>query len=203
MALSSNKRAKHIERKKKKRKEVLRVKMQENNMYLTTSDPSLIPADSCYITENWQESGMSAVVITRKRTETLFVVTHIVLDTFCLGVKKCQNYKLNLMQKNEFIRQAAPLVSVEPEYIKILVNEAIRFACQFKFAPHSSYTSIKKYVDNLPDTEDIYHFQLGDKEGNPLYIQGPYDDDEFTFEVMEKLEHSKAKYNTVTLMKEF
>jgi|TARA_B110000503_G_C7093890_1_gene390659 hypothetical protein len=203
MALSSNKRAKQIERKKKKRKEVLKGKIQENNMYLTISDPSLIPVDSCYITENWQESGMSAVYITRKRTEALFIVTHIILDTFCLGVKKCQNYKLNLMQKNEFIEQAAPLALVEPEYIKMLVNEAIRFASQFKFSPPSSYTSIKKYVDNLPDTKDTYNFQFGDKEGNPLYIQGPYDDDEFTFEVIEKLEHSKAQYNTVTLMREF
>ena len=172
-------------------------------MYLTTSDPSLIPADSCYITKNWQESGMSAVIITRRRTEGVFIVTHIVLDTFCLGVKNCQNYKLNSMQTNKFIRQAAPLILVEPEYIKILVNEAIRFASQFKFAPHSSYAPIKKYVDNLPDTENTYHLRLGDKEGNPLYVQGPYDNDEFAFEVIEKLEHSKAQYNTVTFMREF
>ena len=114
-----------------------------------------------------------------------------------------QNHKLNLEDKNQYIRNAIQLMPVAAEYIKKLINESIKFASQFNFKPHPSYTSIKRYVDNLPDTEDIYDFQLGDKEGNPLYIQEPYDSDEFAFEVTEKLQNSGAEFNTMMLMKQY
>ena len=94
-------------------------------------------------------------------------------------------------------------MEVESEYIKVLINESIKFSNKLSFSPHSEYLSIKQYVDNLPNTEKIYNFQLGNKEGNPKYVQGPYDSDEFALKVIKKLQNSGAEFTTMTVIKPF
>ena len=130
-------------------------------------------------------------------------MTHIVLDTFCLGVKSCLNHKLSLEAKNSYINNAEGLVESKPEYVKVMINECINFSNRFNFSPCDEYSTIKQYVDNLPDATEKYDLQFGDKDGNPKYIQGPYDTDEFALEVIEKLQNSGATYSTMTLMRPF
>ena len=46
-----------------------------------------LPIHECIIDENWQEEGISNVLVSRKRKNGNFVLGSYLIDTFCLGLK--------------------------------------------------------------------------------------------------------------------
>ncbi len=102
------------------------------------------------------------------------------LDRYCLGVKSAfYNYNFDDQQLSELIEKignVGQVREVDPTYFHNLVYATLDFAEENGFKPEKDFGIAEKILD--PDLIDdgIDEIKVGDVEGKPLFIQGPYDD---------------------------
>ncbi|MDP5170052.1 MAG: hypothetical protein NWR72_07390 [Bacteroidia bacterium] len=163
----------------KKRKKVVKQAPLSIKRYLKESARKL-PISHCYCTEGWEESGIAQVLVCRKKQNGTFLIGIFLIDTFCLGIKSADvknnedweqvAFLVNMMQQNGGRKMA----EVPYEYAHNLIYGAEAFARDIGFMPDNDF-ALAQYVLEA-DTEDIpfIAFEFG-KDGEPFYMQGPYD----------------------------
>jgi hypothetical protein len=174
MTIDSRRRARQLAKKAAKRKAQLAKK----------KGPGLVakaliggwPIHESYMPGNLFEIGIGDVLVSRRMGDQIAVGVFL-LDTGCLGVKDAF---LTILSPGGYqslvdrFRGGEPLVPVEPEYARKLVEDAADYAAQMGFEPHKDYRKAKVIFGAIDTRLCDAGFQFG-KDGKPFYCSGPSD----------------------------
>ena len=149
------------------------------------------PLYGCWIMEGWRDAGITPVIVAREQEPGKIMFGVYMVDLYCLGIKDVftrTDYSLN-----RFERELPKLCSGAPQQCSVeLAHEVIygglEYAEKLGFQPHPDYH--KQMADLMLDPPDAHprvdHVAFG-KDGKPLYVSGPYDDEQKINFVMKTL----------------
>jgi hypothetical protein len=179
MAISAKQRQKKLERKAKKRKQLLAKKGV--GIILSKSKAanySNQPIHECLVPDGLFEIGLGNVIISRKAPKGNIAVSTFVVDIFCLGVKNAlfrvlsefdyDTLKTSLMASHE--DQA--LESIHPACARKLLEGAVAYAEELGFSCHPDYVNAKGIFGDIDPSSCPVKYTYG-KDGKPFYIRGP------------------------------
>ena len=180
----------------KNKEKVIQMLSPEN--YIRKKARSL-PIHECWITENWEDSGMANIVIARSHTNGNITFCIYLVDLYCLGVKdSIYNFNTPKTEYRSFIEKFSSGMAIElVEYALVhnIIFAAVEFAEDFGFKPCKDFTSLTEFMLE-EDNEDIELIEIEcGKNGKPLYVQGPDDDTAKVNKIMKQLEHSAGVGN--------
>jgi hypothetical protein len=157
------------------------------------------PILGCWTMQEWQESGITPVVIARQQADDQVLFASYLVDLYCLGVKDV-TVNVNLTRKR-FERSLPELCMQEPEAISVelaheIVYGALEFALKYGFEPHQDFTRL--HADQVLDAPDAHpraqNVQFG-QDGKPLYVAGPYDNERKVKRILQTLESTAGEGN--------
>jgi hypothetical protein len=159
----------------------------------------LLPIHECWITENWQDSGMASVIVSRRHTNGNITFCFYLVDLLCLGVKDSA-YKFNVTDTEfrNFLERNNERMEMELiDYVLAhnIILSAVEFAEDYGFKPHKDFTSVTAFMleeDN--DDIELMEIECG-RDGKPLYVQGPYDSEATANKIMKQLEKTAGTGN--------
>lgn len=123
-------------------------------------------------------AGIVLALVARAGRGDQVTVCGYLVDTFCLGVKdalgpkRMRNRDLPAFARAYFNVFPAPALKAPIELVCHLVLGAVEFASGLGFAPARDFEAARGHLGELDDPCAIT-FGRG---GEPLYVQGPYDD---------------------------
>ncbi len=149
-------------------------------------------------------TGIGSVIITRKSSNGNILAGVFLIDVYCLGIKDCFVRVFNEETYPSFleeVNQQGKLKTIHPTCARKLIEEAGKYAADLDFSPHKDYREAKKILGDIDSVACPRSFEFG-KDGNPLYIAGPYDKPKFVKNVLDKLAKNCGpdEYNHVAYM---
>ena len=137
------------------------------------------PIMGCWTMANWEEVGLTPVLIARRQPDGLVAFGAYVVDLYCLGVKDtfCNvNYT-----RLRFYEEVLPRVfsgerprKITPALAHELIYGSIEYAGQFGFRPQRDFRDSRYLLDPADAHPRSTSVEFGHK-GKPLYVEGPYD----------------------------
>lgn len=133
------------------------------------------PLFACSIGKNWQEYGMTHVLIVRTMPHGLYLIGTYLIDTLCLGVKNT-SFKINVNSRElQNIQEALNYaeddrVTVSYQDARSLVLGSIKYAQSLGFPPHSDWEFSQVLMNPNEYFEDKFEFG---REEKPLLIGDP------------------------------
>jgi len=196
VALDEKKRQKKLARKTAKRKarqaSVRDASFSVGSVERDIAYASDSPVHECLVPEGLFDAGIGNVLISRKMPDGRVALCVFLLDVFCLGIKDAF---LLVMSNHEYagkmveIRSGADFRSVEPPFVRQLVESAEEYAEDLGFGPHPAYHAAKKIFGDIDPQECQASFEFG-KDGRPLFISGPNDTQAKCMKIIETLTRS-------------
>lgn len=174
------------------------IQMLSPENYIRKKSRSL-PIHECWINADWQDSGMTSIIVSRRHTNGNITFCLYLVDLLCLGVKDT-SYKFNITETEfrNFIERMEGRMEMEMvEYVLVhnIILSATEFAEEYGFKPHKDFTSVTEYLLE-EDTDDIELMEIEcGRNGKPLYMQGPFDDESKANKILKQLEHTAGKGN--------
>ena len=180
MTIDPRRRAKQLARKAAKRKARLSRRQRSGQARgsvlgaMLHAQIATWPVPESYMPSNLLEMGLGDVVISRRMGAQVAVGVFLV-DIGCLGVKDAF---LSVVSPAEYeglldhIREREPLVPIQPEYARKLIEGVVKYAADLGFAPHPDYHSASTVFGALDPGSCDATFQFG-KDGKPFYCSGP------------------------------
>lgn len=163
-----------------------------------------LPVYECWINADWEDSGMSNIIIARRHTNGNITFCIYLVDLLCLGVKDT-HYKFNVTETEyqDFLEKLGERMELEiADYVLVhnIILSGIEFAEEYGFKPHKDFTSVTEFMLE-EDTDDIELMEIEcGKNGKPLYVQGPYDSAAKANKIMKQLESTAGSGNFDYLM---
>lgn len=149
------------------------------------------PLHGCWIMEGWQDTGLTPVVVARLQDNARIMFGVYMVDYYCLGIKDA--YTRTDYSQNRFERELPRLcadapISCSVELAHELIYGALAYAEKLGFQPHADfYTQKADMMLDPPDSHPRENTISFGKDGKPLYIAGPYDDEMKSMSVMNTL----------------
>lgn len=136
------------------------------------------PIFECLLNQDWQEKGLAHILLSRKQSNTEFIIGVFLVDIFCLGLKNtfCNaNVPLEEYEKLKLsMAEESSLITCDPVLANRIVYGAIEYARKLGFEPQKDFR-LSRFTLGEPSDADIpYNIEFG-KDGKPLYIAGPND----------------------------
>lgn len=133
-----------------------------------------LPLGKSYITHNWEESGITTVLVSRKHINGNFTVGMYLVDLRCLGIKDSA-FKFNIPLE-ELENLIVHIKGEEIEYNKAhnIIYGAEAFAESSGFKPHKDWEVGQFILEEDDDRIPIIDIPFGDN-GIPAYYIGPND----------------------------
>lgn len=143
----------------------------------------------------WQD-GIGYLVIARQEGEGRLVYGVYLVDVFCLGVKNAfwgagsvADFK-DLIQK---MVKAQKMLPISPACLVKIIGGAVEYAGSFDFPPHPDYRHAARVLAGIDPAGCDEEFTFG-KDGNPLYIQGPYESPAVADAIRERIEQAGGHF---------
>ena len=169
---------------KKKNKKKAPQKPAPQNMsprqYIQSGRARTLEIFECLVSADWQETGISTVIVARQHKTGNITWGTYLLDTYCLGVKDTtavfnrseEDYQ---GYKNQMSSVHPVMLPIDYDMAHNLVFGAAAYAATLGFKPHKDWADSQFILlpANSPEVEKI-DIEFG-KDGQPLYISGPYD----------------------------
>ena len=141
------------------------------------------PVAGCLINNNWKESGLANILITRRLGNGNLIVGAYLVDTGCLGLKSTYcNAEISPEQfENELFPKHYPdrkPLSIGIDYAREIVIGAIDYAAKLGFDADPSF-NLSRYVLGLEGIKELMNhgdIQFGGPDGKPFFVAGPNDD---------------------------
>ncbi|MFH1160254.1 MAG: hypothetical protein V1733_04825 [bacterium] len=139
-----------------------------------------LPIGTCYINDNWKESGYATILVTRIHINGNVTHGAYMVDLYCLGVKD-SFWKFNEHPKDfhEFLDKqqrendyGIRMRKVDYPLVHNIIYGAIAFAEESGFHPHKSFDLPKNILEEDTDRIKLIDLTFGYK-GKPLYISSP------------------------------
>ena len=135
------------------------------------------PILGCWVMTEWQNRGLTPVVVARKQPEERVIYGSFLVDLYCLGVKNA--FWRSDISLKQFIRDLPELLKDSPEPCEAdlaheLIYGSIEYARQYGFEPHFDYAKACLVLDP-PEAHPRKNRVLFGKDGKPFFIAGPVD----------------------------
>jgi len=138
------------------------------------------PIHECLLAPDWQEHGLSQILLSRVQPDGNIVTGVYLVDILCLGVKNTfahanfseSTYRAKLRDP---IVEAQGLEACPPDLAHTIIYGAIDFARRFGFQPHRDFELTRHVLEERGVLSVRHDVQFG-RNGKPLYISGPHDD---------------------------
>lgn len=145
--------------------------------YLRTRARSL-PLGDCYINQNWQDSGMASIIVTRKHITGFLTFALFQVDLYCLGVKNAV-WRFNEPPgelENIKARQAEslpddPFIRAEYALVHNIIYGAEAYADDLGFRPHKDYKLAQFVLEEDDDRIELMEIEFG-LQGRPAVFIG-------------------------------
>jgi len=138
------------------------------------------PIHGCYISAACLDGrGMGPVMFVREKSPGQFVLAVFLIDSFCLGVKNAMaayRSRSELTQVLEQMQEHGTFETVTPGVARGYIEAAIAYAASLGFKPHDDYRKIEPIWGTVEPEPIPKHYQFG-KDGRPVFISGPGDDE--------------------------
>lgn len=167
---------------KKRQKDKLRKKKQES-LIITPRKKIItarkLPFYECLINQDWRDSGLATIVISRQQPNGNLTFGVFLVDIFCQGLKdtfcNCDfsigKYKTELVDKS-YSQQKSMKCPVSLAHH--VIYDGIAYAAQFGFRPNEDFKLSRFILDAKADVEPCEDIEFG-RDGKPLFISGPHD----------------------------
>jgi hypothetical protein len=138
------------------------------------------------------EKGVGWVIVARFKAAGQRVESGVFLvDVFCLGVKlaffeSCERSNYLERIRGHYERDF-PMVTVEPQCARKLVEQATEYAQTLGFAPHSIYKKAARVFGGLRAEQCAQQFTFG-YQGKPFYRRGPRETEDQARRIVWQLE---------------
>ncbi len=174
---------------KKNKGKVVQMLSPEN--YIRQKARSL-PIFECRVNTGWEEDGIANISVARKHTNGNLTVGFYLVDLACLGVKDA-HYKFNIpeYEYRELLVQMEESMDMEETSYTIAHNiifAGLEFAEEYSFKPHKDFTIAQFILEEDTDDIELIEIDCGGDDGNPLYVQGPLDNNQRANRVIAHLE---------------
>ena len=137
----------------------------------------------------FQDKGVTSVVVTRTDDTGWLQAGGFLLDLHCLGVKDAFFTEMPASdwphEMNKMIA-AAERVAIHPACARKLVEGVVAYAEALGFRPHRDFKKARRAFGSISAHDCPETFAYG-RDGKPLYVAGPHDDDERVDRVMRTL----------------
>lgn len=142
----------------------------------------------CFGPVNYQESGLCFVFVARKIFDDNYVVGYYLVDIYSQGVKDtCITTNMTQTTLEAWVKDCKavqPTTLCSYEDARSLILGGVAYAAQFGIAPHADWAITQFLVEPNRSFEDSMTFGF---DGKPLYVVGPYDDDEMRADIINKM----------------
>lgn len=157
------------------------------------------PIYGCWVMAGWEEQGITPVVVARQQEADRIMFGVYMVDLYCLGIKDAftrADYSLN-----RFERDLPKYLGDDPEPCSVelaheIIYGALEYAEKLGFQPHPDFKN--QMADLILDPPDAHprnnHVTFG-KDGKPLFISGPYDDEYKINMVLSTLKRTRGEGN--------
>ena len=198
MAVNQKRRQKRLM--KRRRKDSVRSKEQAASVPygLLSSKKKILtsrelPIYECLINPSWREDGLATILVSRRQPDSQIVCGVYMVDILCLGLKNtfCNADVSELEYKTKVrprMNQNKEMVECSIPLAHHIVYGGIEFARQFGFEPHKDFKLSRHVLDDRDSIQPCAENVEFGKDGEPMFVAGPYDDAE---RIMRQLE-SKA-----------
>ncbi len=153
------------------------------------------PIHECKIDKNIFDQGLGNVFITRILPNGEIALGVFLLDIFCLGVKD-SFYNIITEEKYQIFLSKNPneFKNIHPTCARKIIEGALNYAKGFGFKPHKNYKFSKMIFGKIDPDACPSSFEYG-KEGKPLYIPGPHDNEKRKMSIINKLKQKLGPDN--------
>jgi hypothetical protein len=157
------------------------------------------PIIGCWVYAEWEESGITPVVVAREQPNDQIVFCVCLIDYWCLGIKDA--YANANVSPSKFKTNLPKMCSGEEEKVSVefaheLIYGAMEYAEQYGFKPHRDFTIQK--ADKVLDPPDMHPrkgvIEFG-KDGQPFYASGPYDNEAKIDRILRTLKRTAGEGN--------
>lgn len=157
------------------------------------------PILGCWTMEEWQESGITPIVIAREQDDGKVLFANYLIDLYCLGVKDVVVEEN--VPKKRFERLLQKMCMQAPESLKVdlaheIIYGALDYARKYGFEPHSDFTRL--HADQVLDPPDEHprtnKVEFG-QDGKPTYISGPHESQYQSRRIVQTLETTAGEGN--------
>ncbi|OHE89319.1 MAG: hypothetical protein A3G75_00660 [Verrucomicrobia bacterium RIFCSPLOWO2_12_FULL_64_8] len=136
--------------------------------------------------QGFQGDGVTYVTITRTDDAGWLQAGVFLVDLHCLGVKDAFATEMpEIDWRHELDRLIPPAdrLAIHPACARKLVEGAVAYAEALGFAPHGDYKKARRAFGGVSARDCPETFTYG-RDGKPLFVAGPNDDDERIDRVM-------------------
>lgn len=159
-----------------------------------TLECSKFPIHECKVLKDWEDIGISPVYISRKLTNSSYVLISYLVDFWCLGLKDTTlKFGISQTDLKYIYSQSHDLETVSYQDARSLILGAIDFAKAIHIAPDPSWRGIpSSFIESHLTFERKFSFG---QEGKPFYISGPYDYERYNVEeIIHKVSKTKGHF---------
>jgi hypothetical protein len=157
------------------------------------------PILGCWVMADWQETGISPVIVAREQAPDKVLFANFLVDFYCLGIKDVLT-KTDVSRK-KFERSLPVMCNDVPKECTVelaheLIYGALEYAEKYGFKPHPDFT--RELADHILDAPDAHPRKGGisfGRNGKPLFVAGPNDNERKIQQVMSTLAQTAGEGN--------
>jgi hypothetical protein len=151
------------------------------------------PVKECLISADWQEEGLTQILIAREQPDGNLLFGVYLVDLLCLGLKNTfYNCNFSVREYMEFRSRFAAtqeMVQCPLDMACQIIYGAIEYAADLGFQPQRDFELSQYILEQKNGLSGNYRIEYG-RDGKPFYVAGPNDNVEF---IMRKLEEKLGR----------
>mgnify|MGYP001313230943 CR=1 FL=1 len=172
--------AKQQSKEKKAKRELARQKQEMSSLAGRMRLASRYPIMECKVsTRKGMMPYMLTVVLSRRMPGGEIAMANFLLDCGCLGVKDAHGQYCTPGQYREMLEKLdrrRTMEDVEPERARALIEQTAQFAASLGFSPCADFMKAFALFGDVDASQCTEVFPMGNEEGKPMYISGPFND---------------------------
>lgn len=172
--------AKLQSKEKKAKRELARKKQELSSMSGRMRLASRYPIMECKVSApRGMMPYLLTVVLSRRIAGGQIAVANFLLDCGCLGIKDAHGQYCMPGQYKEMMERLGSqqeMEDAEPERARALIEQTAQFAASLGFSPCADFMKAFALFGDVDASQCNEVFPMGNAEGKPMYISGPFDD---------------------------
>ncbi len=159
-----------------------------------------LPIYECRINSDWEEGKLASVIIARSHVNGNITFCIYLVDLGCLGVKDSMYYfNMPIDEFRDYIdkfEEKLPSETTSYELAHNIIYAGIEFAEEYGFKPCKEYLSTTKYMlEEDSDEIELIEIEVGDKDGDPLYVNNGYESPTRVNQILNQLDKTAGENN--------
>ncbi len=137
------------------------------------------PIAHCYCNEDFQETGLAQIIVTRQQPSGKYIKGIFLVDIFCLGVKNTGSMmnqeEDEITETFEKLNEQSGYTMAEVDYqlVHSIIYGGLAYAADIGFSPNPDFM-LAQYVLEPREAVELIPLEFG-KDGRPFFVEGPYD----------------------------